>query len=76
MREQLHIAEGEPLGYGQDDLAINGHAIEARLYAEDPRRNFLPSPGTIDVWRPAPAISPASIPGWNPAAKCPSSSTP
>ena len=54
VREQLRIAEGEPLGYGQDDLAINGHAIEARLYAEDPRRNFLPSPGTIDVWRPAP----------------------
>ena len=54
VREQLRIAEGEPLGYGQDDLAIDGHAIEARLYAEDPRRNFLPSPGTIDVWRPAP----------------------
>ena len=54
VREQLRIAEGEQLGYGQDDLAINGHAIEARLYAEDPARGFLPSPGTIDVWRPAP----------------------
>ena len=54
VREQLRIAEGEPLGYGQEDLAINGHAIEARLYAEDPERNFLPSPGTVELWRPAP----------------------
>ena len=54
VREQLRIAEGEELGYGQGDLAISGHAIEARLYAEDPARGFLPSPGTIDVWRPAP----------------------
>ena len=54
VREQLRIAEGEALGYGQQDLVIAGHAIEARLYAEDPARGFLPSPGTIDVWRPAP----------------------
>ena len=54
VREQLRIAEGEALGYGQQDLAIAGHAIEARLYAEDPARGFLPSPGTIDVWRPPP----------------------
>ena len=54
VREQLRIAEGEELGHGQDDLAIDGHAIEARLYAEDPTRNFLPSPGAIEVWRPAP----------------------
>ena len=54
VREQLRIAEGEALGYGQQDLTIAGHAIEARLYAEDPARGFLPSPGTIDVWRPAP----------------------
>ena len=53
VREQLRIAEGEPLGYVQEDLAINGHAIEARLYAEDPERNFLPSPGTVELWRPA-----------------------
>ena len=54
VREQLRIAEGEALGYGQQDLAIAGHAIEARLYAEDPARGFLPSPGAIDVWRPPP----------------------
>jgi len=53
VREQIRIAEGESLGYGQDDLAMNGHAIEARIYAEDPNRGFLPSPGTVDVWRPA-----------------------
>ena len=53
VREQLRIAEGETLGYGQDDLAIDGHAIEARIYAEDPTRDFLPSPGTVDVWQPA-----------------------
>ena len=52
VREQLRVAQGEPLGYGQDDLSFSGHAIEARIYAEDPARNFLPSPGTVDVWRP------------------------
>lgn len=53
VREQIRIAEGEALGYHQDDLVINGHAIEARLYAEDPSKNFLPSPGCIKVWKPA-----------------------
>ena len=38
VREQIRIAEGEALGYGQDDLQINGHAIEARLYAENPAK--------------------------------------
>ena len=52
VREQLRIAEGEALGYGQDDLSINGHAIEARIYAEDPRNGFLPSPGTVIAWQP------------------------
>ncbi len=53
VREQLRIAEGEELGYTQDDLTIDGHAIEARLYAEDPERDFLPSPGTVLEWVPA-----------------------
>lgn len=53
VREQLRIAEGEELGYTQEDLAIDGHAIEARLYAEDPERDFLPSPGTVLEWAPA-----------------------
>ena len=53
VREQLRIAEGEPLGYTQADLRIDGHAIEARLCAENPAQCFLPTPGTIDVWAPA-----------------------
>ena len=53
VREQIRIAEGEPLSFSQDDLAINGWAIEARLYAENPERNFLPAPGTVAIWRPA-----------------------
>ena len=56
VREQIRIAEGEPLGYSQSDLQINGHSIEARVYAENPVNNFLPSPGTIDVWEPSPRI--------------------
>ena len=53
VREQLRIAQGEPLGFGQDDLAIDGHAIEARLYAEDPANDFLPQTGRIERWQPA-----------------------
>ncbi len=44
--EQLRIATGEPLSFGQDDLAIHGHAIEVRVYAEDPAAGFLPQAGT------------------------------
>ncbi|NIR60146.1 MAG: acetyl-CoA carboxylase biotin carboxylase subunit [Gammaproteobacteria bacterium] len=46
VREQLRIAAGEPLGYGQGDVQFRGHAVEARVNAEDPK-TFIPSPGTI-----------------------------
>ena len=55
VREQLRIAEGEPLSFRQEDLSINGHAIEARLCAEDPARDFLPSPGPVVAWKPSTA---------------------
>ncbi|MBX2806618.1 MAG: ATP-grasp domain-containing protein, partial [Hyphomicrobiales bacterium] len=44
---QLRVAAGEPLPFSQDDLAINGHAFEARIYAEDPHHEFLPATGTL-----------------------------
>ena len=45
--EQLRVAQGEELGYTTDDLSINGHAVESRIYAEDPASNFLPDPGPL-----------------------------
>jgi len=47
---QLRVAAGEPLPMTQGDLSIQGHAIEARLYAEDPAKGFLPAIGTLDVF--------------------------
>ncbi len=47
----IRIAAGEPIGIAQDQVGINGWAIECRIYAEDPDRNFLPSPGTIVGYR-------------------------
>jgi acetyl-CoA carboxylase biotin carboxylase subunit len=47
VREQIRIAAGEKLGYTQEDVAFNGHAIECRINAEDPDANFMPSPGKI-----------------------------
>jgi len=45
--EQLRISRGETLGYSQDDITWNGSSIEARLYAEDPAKDFLPATGTL-----------------------------
>jgi acetyl-CoA carboxylase, biotin carboxylase subunit len=52
VKAQLQIAAGEPLAFTQDQIARRGHAIEVRVYAEDPERGFLPSPGKITAWRP------------------------
>jgi propionyl-CoA carboxylase alpha chain len=53
VREQLLVAQGLPLSVTQAELAITGHAIEARLYAEDPAAGFLPASGTLLDWSPA-----------------------
>jgi geranyl-CoA carboxylase alpha subunit len=50
---QLRVARGESLPLAQDQLRLDGHAIEVRLYAEDPYAGFLPQTGRVDVWRPA-----------------------
>lgn len=49
---QLNVAAGQPLGFTQDDVRLRGHAIEIRLYAEDPAQGFLPSTGHIAHWLP------------------------
>lgn len=51
VKEQIHVAMGEKLSFTQNDLQINGHAIEVRIYAEDPANNFLPDIGTLKVYR-------------------------
>ncbi len=47
---QIEIAEGQPLPLAQAEVRAHGHAIEARLYAEDPRNDFLPATGTLHAW--------------------------
>jgi len=49
---QIEIARGKPLPFKQDDLTLRGHAIEARVYAEDPFNNFLPNTGRLITYRP------------------------
>ncbi|MEZ4755782.1 MAG: acetyl-CoA carboxylase biotin carboxylase subunit [Flavobacteriales bacterium] len=49
---QIRVAEGEKLPFTQDELTINGHAIEVRVYAEDPANNFLPDIGRLTTYRP------------------------
>ncbi len=52
IKEQIRIASGEALPYKQKDIPQIGHAIECRINAEDPSRNFAPSPGLIEEFRP------------------------
>jgi acetyl-CoA carboxylase biotin carboxylase subunit len=56
VKAMIRVAAGEPLGIRQEDVRITGHAIEARIYAEDPENRFLPSPGDVVVYRPAAGI--------------------
>ncbi|MEJ2888533.1 acetyl/propionyl/methylcrotonyl-CoA carboxylase subunit alpha [Actinomycetospora aeridis] len=60
--EQLRVAAGEELGYDQGDVTLEGHAVEVRLYAEDPTRGFLPTGGRLlDVQWPADARVDAGV---------------
>jgi acetyl-CoA carboxylase biotin carboxylase subunit len=56
VKAMIRAAAGEPLGIRQQDVKIHGHAIEARIYAEDPDQGFVPSPGEIAVFRPPDGI--------------------
>ena len=50
---QISVAQGEPLGLEQSDIRLEGHAIEVRLYTEDPSQDFLPASGPVALWQPA-----------------------
>ena len=52
VEQMIRVAAGEKLAFGQDDVRLDGWAIESRLYAEDPYRNFLPSIGRLTRYRP------------------------
>jgi acetyl-CoA carboxylase biotin carboxylase subunit len=52
VREQIKVARGEKLSFGQDDLKISGHSIELRVCAEDPLNNFLPDTGNLEIYQP------------------------
>ena len=56
VREQLAVAAGSPLSFSQEEIAFDGHAIEARLTAEDPANSFMPSPGRLARFA-APALA-------------------
>lgn len=51
VREQINIARGEKLSFSQEDLSINGHSLEVRVYAEDPKNNFLPDIGKLVTYK-------------------------
>jgi len=68
VREQLRIAGGQGLSVSQDEVEVRGHAIEVRINAESPERDFAPSPGTVTQWV-APVgtdvrVDTACFPGW------------
>lgn len=66
---QLRMAAGEPLPFGQEEVALRGHAVECRIYAEDPDNSFFPSPGELLSWRipqgPGIRFDDGVYAGWN-----------
>ncbi|MBF5006253.1 acetyl/propionyl/methylcrotonyl-CoA carboxylase subunit alpha [Diaphorobacter caeni] len=56
VEQQLRVAQGEALAFGQDDVAMRGHAIEVRVCAEDPWQGYLPQVGTLGLWQPPEGI--------------------
>jgi acetyl-CoA carboxylase biotin carboxylase subunit len=52
VKEQIRIAANQPLGITQDDVTIDGHAIEFRINAEDPDQDFRPDPGVVSLFEP------------------------
>ena len=69
VREMLRIAGGEGLSVSQEEIEVRGHAIEVRINAEDPRRDFAPTPGRVDVWAVPQGtdvrVDTACFPGWS-----------
>ena len=53
---QINVAQGRPLGLTQEDIKLQGAAIEVRLYTEDPSQDFLPASGSVDLWQPATGV--------------------
>ena len=53
---QIAVAQGEALGLEQADIQLEGHAIEVRLYTEDPSQDFLPASGPVELWQPATGV--------------------
>jgi acetyl-CoA carboxylase biotin carboxylase subunit len=69
VRQQLRIAGGAPIAIAQEQVSFDGHAIEARVNAEDPARGFLPMPGRLTRWEepcgPGLRVDTACFPGWS-----------
>jgi acetyl-CoA carboxylase biotin carboxylase subunit len=72
VREQLRIAGGAPISFGQDEVEVHGHAVEVRINAESPERGFQPTPGQLTAWATPDStdvrVDTACFPGWTIAA--------
>src|SRR5258705_5888406 len=61
VEQMIRVAAGEKLAFGQADVKLDGWAIESRIYAEDPSRNFLPSVGRLTRYRPPAESTPDGV---------------